>query len=614
MLRIKAGYFYEFEMLCLLMKRIGTTFLILSFWGTFCLNAQISADCVDAVPIFSNTPINGAINGYGNDDFNGAESTGCLETSFSAIESNSAWYRFRTGASGLLGFNIGIDTSEDWDFALYKADDCSNLGEPVRCNFFDNNDEDRFIGVGEDPTGNTENIQYEDWLQVEIGEDYYLLLNNFSNNNSGFSIQFSGNIFVTNPYDALDSSIISNLLGPPISACSGNTIILDASASMATDYNWFIDQGAGFQLINGEHNATLQVVTSALYRVELVGTNEFSDVQVAFSQASTASAVSNDVVCSRDDYDLSLKDSEALGTQDSDEFVVSYYTSLVDADSGNNSIPKMYTSQTIGLQVIYVRVASVENPSCYAITQFELTNVETPTLNFPTQIFVCENVSSIRIGAETQDPNYEYMWSSGQTTSSIDVSEAGTYSLSATNRLGVLSCSTVKSVTVVISSPPEIADVEIQDLHSDNIVTVITDIEGDWEFQLDNGSFQSQNVFSNVLPGAHTVTVNDPAGCGSDSKEIVVVGFSKFFSPNGDGNNDLWNISGISSLENPIVHIYDRYGKLLKQLSTNSAGWDGMLNGMILPSADYWFKLTYVDNNGQTTEAKYINNHFSLKR
>lgn len=596
------------------MKRISIVFFILSFWGTFCLNAQISADCGNAVPICSNTPINGGTNGYGNDDFNGAESTGCLEISISAIESNSAWYRFRTGASGLLGFNIGIDISEDWDFALYRADNCSNLELPVRCNFFDNNDEDRFIGVGEDPTGNSQNIQYDDWLPVEQGEDYYLLINNFSNNNSGFSIQFSGNVFVTNPFDALDCSIITNLLGPPISACSNDTIVLDASASMATDYNWFIDQGTGLQLINGERNATLEVTISALYRVAPVGTGEFSEVQVVFSQAPMAFIVSDDVVCSRDDYDLSLKDAEALDIQDPDEFVVSYYTSLIDAGSRSNSIPKMYTSQIIGLQVIFVRVTSVENPSCYAITQFELTNVETPTLNFPGEVFVCENESSVRIGAETQNPNYEYMWSSGEATSGIDVSEAGTYTLSAKNSLGVISCSTVRSVTVVISSPPAIADVEIQDLQDDNIVTVITDIEGDWEYRLDNGPFQSQNVFSNVLPGAHTLIVNDPSGCGSSTEEIVVVGFSKFFSPNGDGNNDLWNVSGISNLENPIVHIYNRYGELLKQLNTNSAGWDGMLNGVILPSTDYWFKLTYVDNNGQRTEAKYINNHFSLKR
>ena len=184
--------------------------------GISAINAQVSPDCGNAVPICNNTPVNGGTMGLGIDDFNGSSTSGCLEEALSgSIESNSAWYRFRTGASGQLGFNIGIDTSEDWDFALYKTNDCNNLGDPIRCNFFDNQDGNAFIGIGEDPSGATANVQYEDWLQVEPGEDYYLLINNFSNSNSGFSIQFSGQIFVTNPYDTLDCSIINNLLGPP---------------------------------------------------------------------------------------------------------------------------------------------------------------------------------------------------------------------------------------------------------------------------------------------------------------------------------------------------------------------------------------------------------------
>ena len=103
-------------------------------------------------------------------------------------------------------------------------------------------------------------------------------------------------------------------------------------------------------------------------------------------------------------------------------------------------------------------------------------------------------------------------------------------------------------------------------------------------------------------------------GCGLITEQIVVVGFPKFFTPNGDGNNDLWHIQGISNLESPIVFIYDRFGKLLKQLNKTDIGWNGSFINNELPSSDYWFKLTYVDATGQRTIAKYINNHFSLRR
>lgn len=118
------------------MKHIGVVFCIVFFLGLSCVLAQVSADCANAVPICSNTPVNGGTNGFGFDDFNGAATSGCLEKTITdAIESNSAWYRFRTGASGQLGINIGINASEDWDFALYKTSDCANLGDPYAAIF-----------------------------------------------------------------------------------------------------------------------------------------------------------------------------------------------------------------------------------------------------------------------------------------------------------------------------------------------------------------------------------------------------------------------------------------------------------------------------------------------
>lgn len=582
------------------------------------LSAQVAADCVNAIPICNNTPANGGTDDFGIDDFNGAAMTGCLEATLTgAIESNSAWYRFRTGASGQLGFNIGIDTLEDWDFALYRSGDCNNLGEPIRCDFSDNGDGNNYIGVGEDPTGDVDNIQYRDWLEVEPGEDYYLLINNFSNINSGFSIQFSGHIFVTNPYDALDCSIINNLLGPPVSACEGNTVVLDATTTNAITYNWFEDIGSGYQSILGENNTTLSVSTSAYYRVEVIvpsGNNIISDVQVAFSVVPTTNSISDVSSCSDVTIlDLSQKDTEALGSQSSSDFVIGYYTSLADAQSGINFLPKQYEAN-IGAQTIFVRTTSLVNPNCFDTSQqFELTVVETPILDFPEDEFICENAVSIAIGDLTNNPNYSYSWDTGETTSTISVSQGGSYTLTATNNAAGVSCSNMRTVMVVVSTPPVITNVVIDDLQKNNQVTLEIDKDGEFEFWIDNETPQNSNVFRNIAPGAHTVTVNDPAGCGSATENIVVVGFPKFFTPNGDGANDYWIIEGISNLHNPEVLIFDRFGKLLAQLNDQSS-WNGMLNGNPLPSADYWFKLTYIDVEGERAEAKYINNHFSLKR
>jgi len=512
--------------------------------GIHQLSAQVAADCVNAIPICNNTPVNGGTDNYGIDDFNGAAMSGCLEQTLTgSIESNSAWYRFRTGASGQLGFNIGMDSSEDWDFALYRSNDCNNLGEPVRCNFFDNSDENTFMGIGQDPTGDMANIQYDEWLEVTPGEDYYLLINNFSNVNSGFSIQFSGHIFVTNPYDALDCSIINNLLGPPVSACEGDIVNLDATTSNAITYNWFENLGSGYQAISGENNATLSVSTTAFYRVEIIvpsGNNIISDVQVAFSVVPTTSSISDEASCSDAPFfDLAEKDTEALGSQSSSDFVVSYYSSLADAQSGINYLPKQYEGN-VGTQTLFVRTTSLTNPNCFDTSeQFDLTIVDTPALDFPEDEFICQVDGSITIGDLTNNPNYIYSWDTAETTATINVSQNGNYTLTATHTSAGVSCSNSKTVTVVVSTPPIITNVMIDDLQKNNQVTVEIDKEGEFEYWIDNEPAQTTNTFKNVAPGAHTVTVNDPAGCGTASENIVVVGFPKFFTPNGDGQTTI---------------------------------------------------------------------------
>ena len=588
------------------------------FLGLPSVFSQVAPDCGNAIPICTNAPINGGTNGFGQDDFASANSSGCLEpTGSGVIESNSAWYRFRTAASGQLGFNIGFDASEDWDFALYKTDDCGSLGEPIRCNFFDNQDQNSYMGVGEDPMGNNSTVLYEDWLTVMSGEDYYLLINNFSNSNAGVSIQFSGNIFIENPTGALDCTIISNLLGAPISACENDLVSLDATTIDAVSYNWYRGDSSGFQAISGANNATYQVSASALYRVEVItamGDNIISDVQVVFAMAPQSFLVADEEVCSALlVFDLSEKDTEVVGSGEIDKFIVSYHDSQADAINGVNSLLKSYTLN-IGSKTIYSRLTSIDNPTCFdASKYFQLTIHESPILDFTTEIFICED-GGATIGEPVPNPMYSYVWDSGELTATKVVTQPGVYALTVLNAQGINNCLTTRSVTVVVSKPPNIADVVIEDLQSNNTVTILPEYEGDWGYQIDSEGFQSSNVFTRVSPGRHTVAINDPSGCGVVVEDIVVVGFSKFFTPNGDGINDEWQITGISKLKNPSVFIYDRYGILLKQLDAKNNSWNGTWNGKDMPASDYWFKLSYESDDGQRNVAKYINNHFTLKR
>ena len=242
------------------------------------------------------------------------------------------------------------------------------------------------------------------------------------------------------------------------------------------------------------------------------------------------------------EFDLTQKDAQALGTQDPASFMVSYHSTQNDANLGINPLISPYILG-FGTETIYIRNTSVENPRCYdASEHFQLGVVETPVLNIPTEIFICEDSAGVIIGETTPDPHYAYLWDTGESTPGITVTQAGTYNLTVTNNQLGLSCSSSVLITVVVSETPVITDVIIDDLQNNNTVEVITDVVGSFEYQIDNEAFQTSNIFTNVSPGIHTVTINDLNGCGSVTETITVVGFPSFFTPHGDGTTDSGHI------------------------------------------------------------------------
>ena len=173
-------------------------------------------------------------------------------------------------------------------------------------------------------------------------------------------------------------------------------------------------------------------------------------------------------------------------------------------------------------------------------------------------------------------------------------------------------CATNQVIHMTINQPTLTNVVcEVGEPFSGNrTITVYASASGIYEYQLDGGVPQYENVFNDVTPGNHTVTVSDINGCSASiTTEVLVIDYPKFFTPNGDGINDTWNLFGLNQPDSK-VYIFDRYGKLLKQISSVSSGWDGTFNGEELPSTDYWFTVDFLHSNTN----KQFKAHFSLKR
>jgi gliding motility-associated-like protein len=234
---------------------------------------------------------------------------------------------------------------------------------------------------------------------------------------------------------------------------------------------------------------------------------------------------------------------------------------------------------------------------------------------------VCQNDPAfyVQLDAGIQDGsptnNYNYIWSKdgvvipGKTGYALDVNAEGIYTVEVAT---FSSCSRIRTIKVTASDVAHIDSIQIADMTDINTVTINVSGLGDYEYSLDepSGFFQDSNILTNVPAGIHEVYINDKNGCGPITHTtIAVVGLPKFFTPNNDGYNDYWNVKGINATFNPhsIIYIFDRYGKLLKQVTATSEGWDGTFNGNPMPGDDYWYTLKLEDGR----EAK---GHFSLKR
>ncbi len=278
------------------------------------------------------------------------------------------------------------------------------------------------------------------------------------------------------------------------------------------------------------------------------------------------------------------------------------------------------------VQNIWARVDNIDLNiiSCLGIKQVANLRVKKlPEFEWIDNIdIVCLNLDPVLLKVQAlDDREYNYTWTkdglnlneSGE--GKIYINEGGLYKVTAVTTSGT-SCS--KTITIALTSS-EIANITQADLDIIDQAGDTGSVEikkenigiGDYEFAMDDvfGVYQDSPYFDNLLPGIHKVYVKDKNNCGVAEIEVSILGHMKFFSPNGDGVNDYWNVLGVSQNFQPKtrVYIYDRRGKLLIDLNPLTNGWDGTYNGLNLPQDDYWFHV-YFENG------KEYSGHFSLLR
>jgi gliding motility-associated-like protein len=315
----------------------------------------------------------------------------------------------------------------------------------------------------------------------------------------------------------------------------------------------------------------------------------------------------------------------------SSNLTVTYYTSeaqaLAEANPINTSDPDGFRNTVPNLQNIWVRIDSNINNDCVGLGQYlDLKVNPLPNFDIIDYKLLCvqpgSGAGSFPINATPITPgNYSYSWTptnpnttGGQENAIFNAGTSGIYKVVVTNTATL--CSKEDQTELFISSAPNSVKLElVSEIFASGLATIQAEVIGgfgSYEFSLNQVDWQTSPIFTNLANGNYTVYARDVNGCLpiKQSNSVTTISYPNYFTPNGDTYNDTWNISGLTPEFKAKIYIFDRYGKLIKQINPYASGWDGKYNEQEMPSTDYWFKIEYTEDGVQ----KEFKSHFSLKR
>lgn len=519
---------------------------------------QAQVDCPDAIVVCGSTNYTGlTANGRGIQEIIGSVCGG--------QEHNSLWFKLPIKTGGTLGFILTPESTDieiDFDFWIFGPDvTCSNLGFSIRCSA--TNPEaagltSNTTGMNSTETDTAEGPSWDgnsfvQWLTVQDNETYYLIVDR-PHDQSDFSIQWTGTATF---HDV-----------PVFNAPPGLTTNIESCDFDGTD-----DQRAVF--------------------------------------------------------DLTVHEEELTGSQT--DVAITYHTTLNDAVT--NVMPVLNPAEYTNIanpQTIYMRMTNTQT-GCFATENFEVevTGVgQFFTAGEPEDLLLCDingdgfaifnlrdNDNALKNGNNVTVTYYASQSDAENETNPLNGNYTNTQPYgpqtiwARVQSSGNCLLHYIKSFTITVAPVPDITySVQVTDFTvNDNSITILIDNPGNYLFSINGGPYGANHYFNTLTAGLYTVSVKDMNSCNTVSKDIVILNYPKFFTPNGDNVNEYWQVHYLFLRPSASIAIFDRFGKLLTGFNGSSPGWDGTYNGHPLPATDYWFTLELEDG-------RIIKGHFAMIR
>ena len=388
-----------------------------------------------------------------------------------------------------------------------------------------------------------------------------------------------------------------------VAACDSYTL------PTLTTGNYFNQTGGVSPITNTTLTATQKVYVYAEKGDRVKCTSETS-FDVTISTTPTAVTFTNKVSCG--DYTLPVLPAN------------NFYYTATNGPAGTGTIlaAAAVLNQS---QTVFIYAVSPTNPACHTETNFQISITPRPNLTIAGGIICVDFLTgtlqrSFTIESGVDQSQFVCNWYLNNvlvgTGANYTALTDGIYTLKTTKIIPEdgISCNYNDTLITVLKSSAPVAEVLLSEFFNDQTSASVVNLQGygTYIYSIDGNPFQTSETFSGIVSGDHQITIRDIKNdCGQQIIPFTLVYYPRYFTPNADGYNDTWNIFDLATFTpSSKISIFDRFGKLVKQIGTNSLGWDGTYNGKPLPSTDYWFVLDYQLGG----LPKQFKSHFALKR
>ena len=312
-------------------------------------------------------------------------------------------------------------------------------------------------------------------------------------------------------------------------------------------------------------------------------------IQFYFGTQLTFNTVQEVDVCDDDisgDQTFNLADYISLITNESDITATYFDTEAKAKFGGNSTIP---SSQTINAdQSFFIRIEKAGFCPNFKEIKFKFKQPK-KSLLIKDEVICKGTTIDLDAGAGFQF----YEWSNGvkgQFANEIKKVSPGDYWV----KLTFNDCVYQQFFKISEAEEPVIENVLIE---GTTVTVLVSGGTLPYTFALDNGTYQSSNVFTNVELGTHIIYVKGSDGCAVIAKEFTLINSQNYITPNNDGVNDVINYSSLLQKSEPKFEIYDRFGiQVFKGDANNRFIWNGTSNGRSLPTASYWYILEWNES------------------